>query len=273
MKKIRFVGIIAVVLSLFFGLFSQEAEANPGPGDRKKVDNVAHRGASGYAPENTFAAFDLAFQMKADYIEVDVHMSKDGELVVIHDATVDRTTDGTGYVRDLTLEELKSLDAGSWMGSQFAGEQIPTLEEVLDRYRGKMGVLIELKTPHMIEKVAEILRVRNLDKPQNGKIIVQSFHFESMRQMKQLLPHVPVGVITSNPAHINVETLQQVSAYADWFNPHYSLVTEELVRQVHEHGMKIGSWTVRSQDVADFLLNMKVDAIITDFPDYVDPRK
>lgn len=275
MSKKLLVGA-GVAFSLLFGSFNQAFAESPTVGERKQVDNVAHRGATGYAPENTIAAFDLAVEMKADYIEIDVQRSKDGKLVLIHDTTVDRTTDGTGKVGDLTFDQLRSLDAGSWKGEQFAGEQIPTFEEILERYRGKVGILIELKAPELYsgieEQVAEALKERNLDKPQNEKIIIQSFNFESMKKVNDLLPKVPVGVLTSNRADTTAEALQEFSTYADWFNPSYGIVTEELVNQVHSLGMKIGSWTVRSQEAADFLFEMNVDAIITDYPDYVDPR-
>jgi len=265
-----------VAFTLLFSPFSQAFAQEPTVGERKQVDNVAHRGATAYAPENTVAGFDLAVDMKADYIEIDVQRSKDGELVVIHDTTVNRTTDGTGKVGELTFEQLRNLDAGSWKGKEFAGEQIPTFEEILDRYRGKVGILIELKAPElypgMEEQMAEALKERNLDKPQNEKIIIQSFNFESMKKMNELLPTVPIGVLTSNIAHTTPEALQEFSTYADWFNPSYGIVTKELVSQVHAIGMQIGSWTVRSQEAADFLFEMGVDAIISDHPDYVDPR-
>ncbi|RHW35020.1 glycerophosphodiester phosphodiesterase [Lysinibacillus yapensis] len=265
-----------MALSLLLSPFSQAFAEEPTTGERKQVENVAHRGATAYAPENTIAAFDLAVEMKADYIEIDVQRSKDGKLVLIHDTTVDRTTDGTGKVGDLTFEQLRSLDAGSWKGEQFAGESIPTFEEILDRYQGKIGIFIEMKSPELYpgieEEVAEALKERNLDKPQNEKILVQSFNFESMKKMDELLPKVPIGVITSNPADATLESLQEISTYADWFNPHYGMVTEELLSQVHSMGMKMGSWTVRSQETADFLFEMGVDAIISDYPDYVDPR-
>jgi glycerophosphoryl diester phosphodiesterase len=265
-----------VALSLLFSPIDQAFAGELTVGERKQVHNIAHRGATGYAPENTVAAFDLAVDMKADYIEIDVQRSKDGELVVIHDTTVDRTTDGTGQVGDLTFEQLRGLDAGSWKGEQFAGEPIPTFDEILDRYRGKIGILIELKAPELYpgieEQVAKALKERNLDKPRNEKIIIQSFNFESMKKMDGLLPRVPIGVLTSNRAHMTVEALQEFSTYADWFNPSYGIVSEELVDTVHSLGMQIGSWTVRSQEAADFLFDMGVDAIITDYPDYVDPR-
>ncbi|WP_425288101.1 glycerophosphodiester phosphodiesterase [Priestia aryabhattai] len=214
--------------------------------------------------------------MKSDYIEIDVQRSKDGKLVVIHDTTVDRTTDGSGKVGNLTFDELRNLDAGGWKGGQFAGAQIPTFDEILDRYHGKIGILIELKAPELYprieENVAKKLKERNLDKPQNEKIIVQSFNHNSMKKMNKLLPKVPIGVLTSSSADTTKQALEEFSTYADYFNPSYGIVTPDLVNQVHSLGMQIGSWTVRSQEAANFLLDVGVDAIITDYPDYVDPR-
>ncbi|MEH7112926.1 glycerophosphodiester phosphodiesterase family protein [Neobacillus niacini] len=275
MKKATLFGA-GLAITLLLSPF-QQAFAAETTGELRQVDTVAHRGATGYAPENTIAAFDKGVEMKADYIEIDVQRSKDGELVIIHDNNVDRTTDGTGYVKDLTFEQIRSLDAGSWKAEQFKGEKIPTLDEILDRYHGRTGILIELKSPELYpgieEQVAQKLIERNLDKPQNEKIIIQSFNFESMKLTNSLLPKVPIGVLTSNRAHTTEQALQEFSAYADYFNPSYGIVTEELVNQVHALGMKIQSWTVRSHEAAQFLLDMNVDGIITDYPDYVDPRK
>jgi glycerophosphoryl diester phosphodiesterase len=265
-----------LALTLMLSPFQQAFGAEPTTGELRQIDTIAHRGATGYAPENTIAAFDKGLQMKADYIEIDVQRSKDGELVVIHDTTVDRTTDGTGKVGDLTLEELRSLDAGSFKGEQFAGEKIPTFEEILDRYHGKIGILIELKAPELYpgieEAVAQELKERNLDKPQNDKIIIQSFNFESMKKMDALLPKVPIGVLTYSSLHTTDAALQEFAKYADLFNPSYGLVSKELVDKVHSLGMEIQSWTVRSPEAAQFLIDMKVDGIITDYPDYIDPR-
>jgi glycerophosphoryl diester phosphodiesterase len=275
MKKTIVIGA-GLVFSLLLSPF-QQAFAAETTGELRKVDNVAHRGAAGYAPENTIAAFDKGVEMKADYIEIDVQRSMDGELVIIHDTTVDRTTDGTGSVKDLAFGQIRSLDAGSWKGEEFKGEKIPTFDEILDRYHGKVGILIELKAPELypgIEaQVAKKLKERNLDKPQNEKIIIQSFNFESMKITNSLLPKVPIGVLTSNRAHTTEQALKEFATYADYFNPSYGIVSKELVNQVHLLGMKIQSWTVRSQEAADFLLEMNVDGIITDYPDYVDPRK
>jgi glycerophosphoryl diester phosphodiesterase len=275
MKKTMLVGAV-FSLTMLFNPVEQVVPAES-TGELRQVDNIAHRGASGYAPENTFSAFEKAVEMKADYIEIDVQRSRDGELVIIHDTSVDRTTNGTGAVKDLTFEQLRSLDAGSWKGDQFVGEIIPTFDEILDRYHGKIGILIELKSPELYprieEEVAQKLKERNLDKPQNEKIIIQSFNFESMKKINTLLPEIPIGVLTSSRTHTTEQALKEISLYADYFNPNYGIVTESLVNQVHSFGMKIASWTVRSQESANFLLDMNVDAIVTDYPDYVDPRK
>ena len=241
---------------------------------QQKMVNIAHRGASGHAPENTMEAFQKGVEMKSDYIEIDVQMTKDGELIVIHDTTVDRTTDGTGKVGDLTLEEFEQLDAGSWFSEAYAGEEVPTFEEVLDAFRGKTGILIELKAPELYpgveEKIANALIERNMSKPNNNKIIIQSFNHESMKKSKELLPNLSHGVLTGGSwANVTEEQLAQFAAYADYFNPTMNIVTHELVSDVHEAGMDIFPYTSRTQEQAWRLFDLNVDGIITDFPEHV----
>lgn len=271
-----------ILTTLVVGLiiFQATALAAPGGGTDKNADKVitvAHRGASGYAPENTMAAFEKAVEMKADYIELDVQLSKDGQLVVIHDTTVDRTTDGTGKVGSLTLEELRKLDAGSYFGPEFAGERIPTLEEVLDAFRGKTGILIEIKAPHLYpgieQKVADALVERNMDKPENGKIIVQSFDFNSLKKFHHILPDVPIGVLTSGASHLTDPMLQEFKTFADYVNPNLAYVNKDLVNRIHALNMGIMAWTVRDQSQVGPLLEAGVDGIITDYPDYVPHHK
>jgi glycerophosphoryl diester phosphodiesterase len=236
--------------------------------------NVAHRGASGHARENTMVAYHKGVEMKADYIEIDVQMTKDGELIVIHDITVNRTTDGTGYVGDLTFEEIRQLDAGSWFGEDFAGEKMPTFEEILDAFRDKVGILIELKVPELYpgieEKVAEALTERNMYQPNNDKIIIQSFNHESMKKSKELLPHISHGVLVGMGwADVTQEQLAEFATYADYFNPNMMIVTPELVNAVHRVGMELYSYTSRSQEQASHLFDLDVDGIITDFTEHV----
>lgn len=274
MRKLSLFLVTTVMMSLFAVPVFAASEQEVSVQQQKKMVNIAHRGASGHAPENTMAAFEKAFQMKADYIEVDVQMTKDGELIAIHDTTVDRTTNGFGAVEDYTLEEIQQLDAGSWFSEDFSGENIPTLEEILDAYRGKIGILIELKSPERYpgieEKVAHALRERNMDHPNNRKIIIQSFNHQSVQKSKELLPNIPHGVLAGLAwANVTDEQLEQFATYADYFNPNRHIVTAELVERVHHVGMDIYSYTVRTQEQADQLFDLGVDGIITDFPEYV----
>ena len=124
----------------------------------KEITPIAHRGASSYAPENTFAAFDLAVEMGIGEIEFDVHFTKDSDIIVIHDEALDRTTDSTGQVSDRTLEEIQSLDAGSWFDEKFSGEKVHTLDEVFDRYKDKLRFHIEIQSEE-----AECLASRTCD--------------------------------------------------------------------------------------------------------------
>ncbi|WP_226584273.1 glycerophosphodiester phosphodiesterase [Halobacillus litoralis] len=244
---------------------------------KDKVLTIAHRGASGYAPENTMAAFERAFTMKADMFELDVQLSKDGELVVIHDTTVDRTTNGTGQVKNLTLEELRELDAGSFFSKEFDGEKIPTLGEVLDKYRGKIGILIEIKSPSLYpgieQKVAEALQERNMDKPNNNKIIVQSFNHESVQTFHSILPLVPTGVLVGYSSNgLSDQILREFSSYADYVNPSKAMIDENLVNRIHAFGLDTHPWTVRDRQSAQALLDAGVDGIITDYPDYIEQK-
>ncbi|MFD1707352.1 glycerophosphodiester phosphodiesterase [Siminovitchia sediminis] len=241
---------------------------------QQKMMNIAHRGASGHSPENTMAAFQKGFEMKADYIEMDVQMTKDGELVIIHDTTVDRTTDGTGNVGELTFEEMRQLDAGSWFHDNYAGEKVPSFVEVLDAFRGKTGILIEIKAPELYpgieEKVAEALKERNMHQPNHQKIIIQSFNHESMKKSKELLPQVPHGVLAGRGwAKVTDEQLAEFASYADYFNPNMTIVTPELVDRVHKAGMMMFPYTSRTQEQADHLFQLNVDGIVTDFPEHV----
>ncbi|WP_298827501.1 glycerophosphodiester phosphodiesterase [uncultured Planococcus sp.] len=278
MKRMMTILAASLALTAFTGpvFAAEQGEAGNtlSKQEQQKMVNIAHRGASGHAPENTMEAFQKGFEMKSDYIEIDVQMTKDGELVVIHDTTVNRTTDGTGKVGDLTLEEIRQLDAGSWFSEAYAGEGVPTFEEVLDAFRGKVGILIELKAPELYpgieEKIADALIERNMSMPNNDKIIIQSFNHKSMKKSKELLPNLSHGVLTGGSwADVTEEQLAHFATYADYFNPTMNIVTDELVSDVHEAGMDIYPYTSRSQEQALRLFDLNVDGIITDYPEHV----
>lgn len=247
-------------------------------GQAKSMLTIAHRGASGYAPENTLASFDKAMDMKADFIEIDLQLSKDGRLMVIHDDSVERTTNGKGNVRDLTSQELQALDAGSWFDPVFAGERIPTFDEVLDRYPQKCGLLIELKSPALYpgieQKVYDALASRGLIENREPKIIVQSFDTNSMKLFHDIAPTVPIGVLVKfTPKGISNAQLEEFKKYANYVNPNKRLVTKKLISRIHAHDMKIIPYTIRDRRSANAFLQLDLDGITTDFPDYIKPAK
>ena len=239
----------------------------------RKIEIVSHRGASGYAPENTMASFQKSVDMKTDYIELDVQETKDGKLVVMHDVTLDRTTNGSGYVKDHTLEEIRRLDAGSSFSKKYASEKVPTFEEVLDRFRGKTGILVELKAtyyyPNIEQKIAKALIDRQMDHPNNDKIIIQSFEPDAVKKMNELLPKVPDALLTGNQEDLTNEQLTKISDYAEYVNPYQGLINPPAVKKIHDHDMGVMGWTVRQKEEVQPLLDANVDAIITNYPDYV----
>jgi glycerophosphoryl diester phosphodiesterase len=186
---------------------------------------LAHRGFSAAAPENTLAAFRSAIEAGADGFELDVHMTKDGELVVIHDETVDRTTNGTGWIKDLTLVEIKRLDAGSWYSSQFTDERIPTLREVLDLIKdSNHTVNIELKNnliayPKLEEKVLREVDRADMEK----RVVLSSFNHTSIYNLHLLRPTVKLGVLYDEPISIPWAYAKSLGATA--IHPHFNLHT------------------------------------------------
>lgn len=233
---------------------------------------IAHRGASGYAPENTMAAFELAERLGADFIELDVRMSKDGELAVIHDKTLDRTTNKAGFVHHYTLRELQGIDAGSRFHPVFSEQTIVSLEEVMDRFAGRIGLLIEIKNPPLYpgieEKVAEVIRRYG---PAQGiagtSIIIQSFDFKSMRRMHSLLPDIPIAVLVHANQHpLTDKTLDEIASYASYINYSHDVLDERTVRGIHARSRKVMAWTVRNIHDMERVQQLGVEGIITDYP-------
>jgi len=274
MKRTLIVMILAALfIPISSSVLSYAEEIVPKEG-KGFLTNIAHRGASAYAPENTMAAFAKGLEMGADFIEFDVQMTKDGIPIVIHDATVNRTTNGAGKVSDYTLKEIKKLDAGSWFGKEYAGETIPTFNEVLNEFGGKINILIELKYPEhhpgIEEKVAYALREHNLVHSDSYEVIIQSFNYESIKTSKGFLPEIPHGVLVGKGwRKITTQQLEEFSSYADYFNPSFDLVTSELVELVHLTNMTMYAYAIKNQSEAGRLYSLGVDGIITDFPEYV----
>ncbi|RJL34547.1 glycerophosphodiester phosphodiesterase [Bailinhaonella thermotolerans] len=263
-------------------LISPAAEASARSGaaaKRQPVANVAHRGASAYAPENTIPAFRLAKDMGADLYELDVQETRDHALVLMHDTTLARTTDAEEVfpdrapwrVKDFTLAEIRRLDAGSWFGPEYAGVPVPTLGEALRAMRGSgLGLLLEIKAPHLypgIERrvAAELRRHPSVTRPdpRGRRLIVQSFDWASMERFHREIPRVPIGLLGSPPAG----DLPRLAAFADQINPRHTELTGEYVRQVHAYGMEVFTWTVDDPAAMRRALAHRVDGVITNKPD------
>ena len=244
------------------------ALADP-PGTRTEV--VAHRGASGDAPENTLAAAVEALAQRADSIEVDVRRTADGHLVLLHDATLARTTDvervfparALAPVGSFTLEELKRLDAGSWFGPEFAGERIPTFAEFVDRVGGRAGLLVELKDPASYPGIEKEVAAE-LGAPRPG-VVVQSFDHEAMGRFAEVAPDVPAGwLFDSRPTDARLD--EAASAGVTQVNPSFRVTDAALVDAVAARGMETGVYTVNEEADMRRMLDAGVDRIITDRP-------
>lgn len=225
----------------------------------KKVLIVAHRGASAYEPENTVRAVESAIKLGADMVEVDVRLSKDGYVVVIHDETVDRTTDGSGYVEKISLKKLKKLDAG-------LGEKIPTLEEIVDVIRGKAKLVVEIKKLGMEKKVVKIFE----DKKVVEDVLITSFYHETLRKIKDLNRKIKVGVIF-RCYPLNVCQLA-LNVKAEAIFPEHKYVDFKMVEEAHRKGLSVYVWTVDDPKTAKKFVNMEVDGIVTNKPDILNPK-
>lgn len=232
-----------------------------------KTNIWAHRGASGYAPENTLAAFELAVKMKADGVELDVQMTKDGYLVVIHDETVDRVSDGTGMVRDYTLAELKKLHANR-THPEYENAQIPTLQEVYELLKPTgLTINVELKTGIVsypgIEE--EVLRV-TADMGMEDRIWYSSFNHYTVRNIKLIHPAAKTGMLYCDGIYLPAEYAQTLKA--DALHPAlYHLQYPDLVKSAKKKNLKIHVWTVNEAADIRHMEELGVDAVITNYPD------
>ncbi len=232
---------------------------------------IAHRGASGVAPENTMAAFRKALEWGAGFIETDLQLSRDARLVAMHDDTLERTTNGRGPVSSKTVEELRKLDAGSWFppsgqgAASFAGERIPTIEEILAFGREhEIGLHLEIKPtgPSGAEHaIVGALHASN----EVARSVVLSFSAGVLKRVRQLDPLVMTGFLFSDRLSSPVSTA--VDAGARQLLPRIDRVTRELVTEAHAHDLKVVAWTADSRAEMQKLIAVGVDGIITNYPD------
>lgn len=212
-------------------------------------------------PENTLRSFKKALELKVDMVEFDVYVCKTGELVVIHDDLVERTTNGNGKVVEMTFQELRALDAGS-------GEKIPTLEEVLDLIDHKVQVNIELKGLNTAEPVAEAIRNYVSEKGWSyNDFLVSSFNHQELRKFQLLLPAVKIGVLTANSSVNLSELAEQFDAYS--INLRLKSVNQEFIKEAHKLGLKVFVYTVDKKEDIKRMKHWKLDGIFTNFPDRI----
>ena len=275
---------------------------------------IAHRGASGYAPEHTLASYRLAMEQHADFVEPDLAVSKDGVLICLHDDTLERTTDiarvfpdrpsanvpGRGPAKrwlanDFTVAEIKKLDAGSWRDAKFAGERVPTFQEMIDFVRGKAGLYPELKSPPLytargvdMEKIfVEVIKKNGLERPESLKqtpVIIQSFDWDTVRRVSKDLPTIPRGFLTEKDEDVTEARLRDLATFATGIMPEKKVIARhpEMVKRAHDLGLTVTSWTFRADEkttypsvrdeMAQYLYTWGVDALFTNNPDQF-PRR
>ncbi|MGH7555923.1 MAG: glycerophosphodiester phosphodiesterase [Longimicrobiales bacterium] len=260
---------------------------------------IAHRGASAYAPEHTLAAYDLALEMGADYIEQDLQMTSDGELIVLHDATLDRTARGAGCTGEVilkTLSAVQSCDVGSWFNErdpararpEFSTQRVPTLARVLERYGGRANFYIETKNPEeapgMEEKLVAELELHGLlasgtwqatagDPTLRWRAmppaVIQSFSEASLRKVRSLAPGLPLVQLFERGASSAdfAATLDRTAEYAAGIGPHREDASETLIAAAHARGLVVHPYTVNDEAEMQRLMRLGVDGMFTDRPD------
>lgn len=229
---------------------------------------IAHRGASAYAPENTIASFQKAVQLKADAIEFDVKLTKDGKMVIIHDQLLERTTNGTGKVIDCTYEELYRLDAGSFFSEEFKGEKIPLLQDVLEQFSDQLLINIEITNYKSVndglaEKIAILVKTLKIE----DQVFFSSFLPKNLKITSEILPNVPAALLTlpGLPGFFTRSRLF-LKHSPKLIHPYYKDVDAAYVQKQHTLGRKVNVWTVNRKDELQQMIKFGVDGLITDDP-------
>lgn len=270
--------ILLLFWSLASSMYAQTAKLNPmmlpnlynDDGDEFVI--IAHRGASAYYPENTMAAFREAVDMKAEMIELDVLMSKDGVPIVFHDARLNDHTNGKGKVGAFTLKELKKLDAGSWKDPKFAGESIPTLEEVLQFASGTIALNIEIKTEAVTDELRggveekSLALVKKYD--MEDHVLFSSFDYRAIKHLKELNPAIPVAILNErrqSRKRLPSELLRDYNA--DAFNCSARELNKNRLADIREHGIPVFVYTINKRIQMRRLLDLGVTGVFSDKPD------
>jgi len=225
--------------------------------------NIAHRGASGYAPENTRAAFDKALAMRADLIETDVQMTTDDALVIYHDTFVDRNSDGMGPVVDYSLAELRTLDLGSWYGAAYAGQRVLTVDEMIAEYVGRIPVVFEIKDPRATEPLMRTLAARDVP----DRVHVTSFHWYPLVQARALNATIPLGYLTQRYDNDLLDRLMRRGI--NQLCLHVGQLTVQRVAEAHARGLIVRAWGIDHPWQIARLFETVVDGATVNWPDWI----
>lgn len=226
-----------------------------------------HRGAKGYAPMNTLPAFELALAQGAHGIELDVHRTRDGYPVIVHDFTVNHTTDGTGLVVEKTLAELKALDAGSWFSEEFRGVRVPTLDEVFEAVGRQLIINVEIKAEgEASDGVEEVVLDCIRRHAMQSRVIVSSFNPPTLKRFRALAPDIAIGFL-HYPGMDTFEAVRDLDYEA--FHPFFETITAETIAEARSQQRIVNTWTVNDPQVAVHLRDLGVLGLITDYPDRI----
>ena len=234
---------------------------------RTRLLRIAHRGASGHCPENTRSAFVRAIELGADMVELDCQQTRDGAVVVVHDDTIERTTNGRGRVRDLSLKELQALDAGSWFGAAFAGEEILTLEQTIEILRGHVELNLEIKgddSPGRLE-IQCVGIVRSLRF--STQTVFSSFTPGRMRLVRDLDDEARIAVLHDSGARWSDTFALAEELAAEAVHPERSAATAKRIAEAHRRNLEVRPWPVNRPADMEELAALGVDGIFTDYPE------
>lgn len=229
---------------------------------------IAHRGASGYAPENTIASFKKAIDMGMKAVEFDVQLTKDRKLVVIHDFSLERTTTGNGRIEDLTLEEIREADAGSWYSNEYAGEKVPVLEEILEIVRNNELINIEVKRDKKDKRsfAKELLETIRKFKIKE-KVIVSSFDHELLQDIYKEDNDIAIGLLFKKLPRDLKGYIDKLGISVKSINPLKDIVNSKSVEGIKELGLEIYSFTVNDREKCIKLGELGVEGVFTNYPD------
>lgn len=230
---------------------------------------IGHRGASGTAPENTLVSFQRAKELGAEGVEFDVHRTRDGHLVVIHDPDLARTTDGQGLIRSLTLEEIRAVDAGAWKDEAFRGERVPTLAELVEAYPDLLFLELKAGSTHYPGIEADVVRVLR-ETGALARTQVSSFDHKALLLLHQLEPTLATAMLHSCNLLDPVGMAQALGCTA--LHPSWHWVTPEYVAEAHAAGLQVNTWTVNEPWLIAHMRALGVDGIMSDYPERLDWR-